>query len=902
MVKKSFFVLVFYFFCNQLFFAQNYYTLSLTPIEKNLPFGLTCLSTEETPKTALVLSGGGARGISQLGVLKALVENDIEFDLIVGTSMGSIIGGLYASGYSVEQLDSIIISARWKDFFALSETDRNDLFLDQKITEDKAIFALRLDGLRPIIPKAFNTGLKVSSFLNLLTLNAPLNSEKSFSDLLIPYRAVSTDLINGKKVVLDKGSLSQAMRASSSVSFLLEPVEIDSLLLVDGGLVGNVPVSVAVDLGSDFILAVNATSALRRREELTYPWEIADQIVSIPMNIIINQNLDAADYVITPQVGDKKNDDFTGIEGLIKTGYENTLSKVDSIKMLIRNKFYSRVKNQEVYFKNISFCENVSEIERELILKYSIRDSVSSNEILFDINNLINSGYYKDVDAEINIIGNRSELKINAIENPTVAFVQCTDANNQNLELDKKYFSALVGKPFNSKKTVNAAIHLLRDYRARGRSLAKIEKLNFDGTTRTLSVEISQGNIYNMFVKGNKLTDVSVITREFKFQEGDQFKIGDVKTGLHNLITTNLFEDVVLTLQRTDNQNNMTVNVIEKPSKVVRFGLRIDNENLTQASVDLREENLFGSGTEVGAIFSGGLRNRSFVFEHRANRIFDSYLTYKIRAFYEFNDVNVYTDDSTGNLNKFSRSKIAEYRQVFSGASLGMGTQVEKFGNIFVEGKFQSAQIINKSDVPAEMFENHDIASIKVGMSIDSQNKFPYPTSGFFINSYYETAQSAFGSDIGFTKFSFDYTSIFTLDTLHTMSTRFFVGFADETLPLSQQFSIGGQNSFFGLRDNEYRGRQVFLASLEYRFDIPFQMFFNSYFRVRYDLGSIWSERETIRFKDLRHGIGATLSWDTPIGPADFSVGKSFIIERSFPENIISWGPYYFYFTIGYYY
>jgi len=126
------------------------------------------------------------------------------------------------------------------------------------------------------------------------------------------------------------------------------------------------------------------------------------------------------------------------------------------------------------------------------------------------------------------------------------------------------------------------------------------------------------------------------------------------------------------------------------------------------------------------------------------------------------------------------------------------------------------------------------------------------------------------------------------------------MGFADKTLPLSQQFSLGGKESFFGLREDEYRGRQIFLTSLEYRYKLPWAIFFDTYLIIRYDLGSIWDFQEQIRFKDLRHGIGGTLSFDTPIGPADFSMGRSFLFTKNLPDNPIRWGEIQFYFSIGY--
>jgi outer membrane protein assembly factor BamA len=194
------------------------------------------------------------------------------------------------------------------------------------------------------------------------------------------------------------------------------------------------------------------------------------------------------------------------------------------------------------------------------------------------------------------------------------------------------------------------------------------------------------------------------------------------------------------------------------------------------------------------------------------------------------------------------------------------------------------------------------IVSLKISTTIDTQDKYPYPKRGFLFSGFYETAQTILGGDIGFTNLSFDYKNYFTLSSDHTISPRVSLGFGDKTLPLSQHYSLGGQYSFFGMREDEFRGRQLFLASFEYRYNLPIDLFFDTYFMLRYDLGSVWAEQESIRFKDLRHGIGASLSLDTPIGPAEFAVGRSFLFKKNLPGNPISWGEAIFYFSIGYYF
>lgn len=216
-------LLLIIFFFSELY-SQDIYNFNFPVESKQLPFGLIELIPKNKPKIALALSGGGARGLSQIGVLKALDEAGIKADVIVGTSMGSIVGGLYAAGYSPEQLDSIAVETDWNDLLTLSnQSNRRDLFVDQKVTEDRAIFSLRLSGFAPILPTSFNDGQKLSNHLNVLALNAPLHSDESFDLLAIKFRAVCTDLITGNPVVLSKGSISGALRASSSVVFFLAP-------------------------------------------------------------------------------------------------------------------------------------------------------------------------------------------------------------------------------------------------------------------------------------------------------------------------------------------------------------------------------------------------------------------------------------------------------------------------------------------------------------------------------------------------------------------------------------------------------------------------------------------------------------------------------------------------------
>jgi NTE family protein len=887
-----------------LLYSQTIYTINIPTRTEKLPFGLKYHVPAFLPKIAVALSGGGARGLAQIGVLKALQENNIPIDIIVGTSMGSVIGGLYSAGYNLNQIDSISENTNWDEILTPArETDRKELFVDQKITEDKAIFALRLKGLTPVIPTSINNGQRLSNYLNLLALQAPIHVKKNFDDLRYEFRAVCTNLVTGDPVVINSGSLSQAMRASSSVSFLLSPVKMDSLILVDGGLVANVPVGIASKAGGDIVIAINTTSGLHSQEQLGLPWFVADQIVSIPMKLLIEAQLNDANVIINPDLLNKNPDDFTNVDTVVERGYRSALPYVKKISAKIDSAFDERMHQAEkqYFIKNVSLENNLSTMGYPSLTKFGYRDSVSNYEIIKALCKLLEGGDYQNVKAQIIDSGDKSEINFILEKNPEIKEINLHDINIIDKKKADSVFTPLLNQPFNDKKLYARIVKLLNIYRNLGYSLADLEKYDFSRDNGVLNLYFDEGKISRIIIEGNEYTHKNIIMREFPITQGSYFKYNEAVDGLTNLRSTKLFDDVILTVKRENNSDVLVLTVLEKASSLIRFGFRVDNEDKAQLSVDIRDENLFGTGTELGLLLFGGERNRAYILEHKSNRIFNTYFTYKINAFYQFDDIFNYKNDSTISDRNFSRSVIGEYRQINYGASIAVGSQVERFGNLIFKGTYKYDQIKNKQNETVAPYKIK-IVSLKASSTIDTQDKYPYPEKGFYLSGYYETAQTALGSDLGYLNIGFNYKSYFTLGNVHAFSPRIRMGFADKTLPLSEEYSLGGQDMFYGMHKDEYRGRQIFLTSLEYRYKLPFEIFFDTYFSMRYDLGSIWEQQEEIRFKDLKHGIGASLSFDTPIGPAEFSVGKSFLFTKNLPGNSISWGETIFYFSIGYYY
>lgn len=898
---KKILVLLFVLFLSNIF-PQEKYTHSIDTKEINLPFGLKTLVPIDEPQIALALSGGGARGLSQIGVLKALEDAGISVNMIVGTSMGSIVGGLYSAGYSINKLDSIARHTNWSDLLSISnQSNRKDLFVDQKVTEDRAIFSLRLDGLSPVFPTSFNDGQKLSNYLNVLTINAPVHTDSTFNLLSKNFSAVCTDLITGKLILLDRGSLSNALRASSSVTFFLAPIKMDSLLLVDGGLVANIPVSVAKEIGADFVIAVNTTSDLWPEKDLSTPWIIADQIVSIPMKQNNAEQLKNADFVLQPDLNNFLASDFDKADSLIMLGYNTTRFKMSNLKNQIDSVRYNFFHEKDRYFHNLKLSSDLTEKEKSFFANYENVESVSNKEIGYAVLQLFNTGDYKKLAVEISSMDSKSILSLVRELNPPIKNVDLIGVSLIHSNKISEIFLPLKNQSYSGKAILKKLIELIKLYRDQGYSLAEIQSIEFNPNEQRLKIYVDEGIISRIDVVGNNHTNSSIVTRELGFETGDFFQIDQIEKGLTNLRSTRLFANIDISVKEEEGQNILIVSVDEKPSSLLRVSLRIDNVYRVQLGLDIRDENLFGTGTELGLILFGGIDNRAYILEQKANRIFDTYLTYKINAYYKFNNVAVYQNAPTESESTFSRTEVGKYKQIFYGFSLGIGTQVEKFGNLIFEGKYQFDQVKNIENDPEIPYKTK-IVSLKASTTIDTQDKYPFPERGLYFNGFYETAVSVLGGEVGYSNIGFEYKNYFRLSSQNVLSPKLQFGFADKTLPLSEQYSIGGQESFFGMHEYEYRGRQIFLASLMYRYKLPVQIFFDTYLKFRYDLGSTWPEPEQIRFKDLKHGIGGAIAFDTPIGPAEFAVGRSFIFRKDLPENPISWGDVLFYFSIGYYY
>ena len=274
------------------------------------------------PRIGLVLSGGGARGAAHIGVLKQLEQQRIPIDAIAGTSMGAVVGGLYASGLSAREIEVIMTSVDWQDAFR-DRPPRGDLNFRRKAEDQEFLvkFPLGLKGGDFRLPKGLIQGQKLQQLLRRLTL--PVATIERFDDLPVRFRAVATDLETGDAVVLDRGDLAQALRASASAPGVFAPVETGGRVLVDGGIAENLPIDVARSMGVDVLIVVDVGFPLLPRARLNSAPTISNQTLAIFVRRNANlqkRTLTDADVLIEPPLGEASSFDFSRVASSVSIG------------------------------------------------------------------------------------------------------------------------------------------------------------------------------------------------------------------------------------------------------------------------------------------------------------------------------------------------------------------------------------------------------------------------------------------------------------------------------------------------------------------------------------------------------------------------------------------------------
>jgi NTE family protein len=353
-------------------------------------------------KVGLVLSGGGAKGFAHVAAIKVLEEAGIRIDYIGGTSMGAIVGGLYAAGYNSKQLDSILKAIDYQKVLS-GDLPRKAKPFYEKEHGEKYVLVLPIKKGKVGIPAALSGG---QNLLNLLTrLTKQVNNIHDFNKLPIPFLCIATNLENGKQEVLRKGFLPLAMKASGSFPTLLSPVEIDGKLLTDGGIVNNFPAKEVKEMGADIVIGVDTQSGLDKKENLDSAIKILNQIVGFQISKNGEGKDKYVDVLIKPNVKKYTVVSFNKIDEIMKQGDSAARQKMEALrniakqqvkfqKPLIQNNF-----KEKFVIKKVEVTGNKNYTRAYMIGKLNIKsqDSTNFDKLESCINNIAATGNFESV-------------------------------------------------------------------------------------------------------------------------------------------------------------------------------------------------------------------------------------------------------------------------------------------------------------------------------------------------------------------------------------------------------------------------------------------------------------------------------------------------------------------------
>lgn len=359
------------------------------------------LSAKQRPKVGLVLSGGGAKGFAHIEILKMLDSLNFPVDYIAGTSMGGIMGGFYAIGYSGSEIENIVEEINWSRIFSDSPP-RGRVPILEKQYDGEYMVNLELKDFQIKPPSGFIAGQEIMKAFSRYT--NPVSSITDFDEFPIPYRCVAVDIVSGKEVAIDKGYLALAMRSTMSIPSAFAPVAYGDYLFVDGGVANNLPVDVVRKMGAEFVISVNVGAPPLKRDQINDVLDVTLQTVFIPGFKREEENLAASDIVITPEIGPFGTGDFfpDAINSIISSGKAAAFAKKDTLAGILEKWGISRNNPRDPLINNSQLEDTVSEMQHKVTSIRTLRNNLLSRQEIAAIVQIDTGHFVEAIDWEEN--------------------------------------------------------------------------------------------------------------------------------------------------------------------------------------------------------------------------------------------------------------------------------------------------------------------------------------------------------------------------------------------------------------------------------------------------------------------------------------------------------------------
>ncbi|MEZ5360430.1 MAG: patatin-like phospholipase family protein [Candidatus Zixiibacteriota bacterium] len=809
-------------------------------------------------KFGLALSGGGARGLSQIGILKAFDEAGLEVSYIAGTSMGSIIGGLYASGYRAVEIEDIVADIDFGQLFSDSR-QRQSMFFTQREERDRYLLLIRFDGIKPYIPQALAAGQRLTSLLTDLTIRANYISDGDFNKLPIPYCAMATDIGDGTAVIIDNGNIANAMRASMAFPLAFTAIELEDRHLMDGGIRTPIPVDVCRNMGADYVIAVNTASDLLPVDEINDPVDVANQVTSIMQQEALEEQLSHADFVIAPGIDGIANFNMDLQDTLIALGYQTGRRAVKDILTDI----YDNNSEQLVELASLSVNTDIPQLNTiKANFPIQIDDRMRLATIPEALRYADRQKIFYRLSAEVRAHDSTIDLYLDGQLNRRNDEISYIFTGNSVIDDSTilNYFPDDTAEVLSLVKVREATDLIINAYRKSGFDLAHVKNIIYDHANATVTVEFDEGLLKYVDIRGNDRTRSWIIKANYPLRPGEPFDTKKSEEGIDNIYATGFFDRVSLYMQPEADGVGLTINVKEKKFTQLRLGSHWDDEYQAEMFAEMLDDNIFGAGIQAMAHAMLSSRRHNYTLSFKADRLSRTLLT--ARTEFYFSRLRRRLFQPFGAPDGFR----VEDRL---GWSIMAGQQISRLGTINFRYRLEN---ITTELTKSGLTEDHVLSTFAIQSTVETYNKFPYPDYGHRQDLTIEFSGKWLGGTFEeYTKLSSSIEAFWPLGNYINLHPKFSLGISTADLPSIEKFRIGGMYDFSGFRTEQLAGDKYFVSNLQVRVRLPYRL----YFLGNFDYGNIYNDFENIKIKDFRRGWGAAISLDSPIGPCEFGYGKA---------------------------
>ena len=490
------------------------------------------LETLNRPKVGLVLSGGGARGFAHVGTLHLIDSLNIPIDYIAGTSMGGVIGALYSIGYDAVEIERLIKSMEWDQFFS-DDPPREMVPYYERKNDGRFQLEFEIKDGRPVAPDGLVSGQKI--LLALSEFTYAYENVEHFDDLPIPFRCVTVDLVTGNEVVLESGSLAKAIRATMSIPTLFDPVEWGDSLLIDGGLLNNIPVDVVKAMGADIVITSNVGRSMRSHDELNTLVEILEQSLFISEYKREAVNLKLSDLTISPRLGHLNAADFSSknVGDIIEAGVLAANQQHENLEKLVKDNQLATPRSEFASKETLSRLYGL-QVAGNTTLPFNF---------LYELSDLVPGDSIDAKLIEEKLRGMRKSERVRDVGYS--AYLSSTDDVSVKLYIEENKYPEIAG----------------------------------------------------IMIKGNQRLPYSYLYQKLDIHKGDAFNPELIAERITQLYGLGVFKNIHYEIEPIDSKSlKLTLVVEEQALDVLKLGVRYDDYSNLVAVIGVVHENLFFPG------------------------------------------------------------------------------------------------------------------------------------------------------------------------------------------------------------------------------------------------------------------------------------------------------------------